>query len=98
MYTQRPLPPSRRSSPKRWVIGRRQDRTDRWGCRGRATAVATASFFTLAVLGIVAATPASASTVTVSNLNDSGPGSLRDAINQANNEGTNPGVDTITFQ
>jgi hypothetical protein len=34
------------------------------------------------------------STFTVSNTNDSGAGSLRDAINQAN---ANPGADTIVF-
>ncbi len=33
-------------------------------------------------------------TFSVANLNDAGPGSLRDAISQAN---TNPGADTITF-
>jgi hypothetical protein len=36
-----------------------------------------------------------ASNFTVTNLDDSGPGSLRDAIDQAN---TNPGADTIGFQ
>ena len=37
------------------------------------------------------------STLTVTNLNDSGAGSFRDAIAQANDEASNPGPDTITF-
>ena len=36
-------------------------------------------------------------TFTVTNLNDAGPGSLRDAIAQANDEGNHPGADTIVF-
>ena len=35
--------------------------------------------------------------LTVTNLNDSGSGSLRQAILDANNEGVNPGLDTINF-
>ena len=52
----------------------------------------------LATLGIVAASPAAASTLVVSNLNDQGTGSLRAAITAANDEGANPGPDTIAFQ
>src|SRR5689334_7708264 len=33
----------------------------------------------------------------VTNANDSGPGSLRDAIDQANDETANPGLDHIWF-
>jgi hypothetical protein len=40
------------------------------------------------------ATPA---TLTVTTLNDAGPGSLRDAITQANDEINHPGADTIVF-
>jgi IPT/TIG domain/S-layer homology domain len=40
------------------------------------------------------AVPLSAATFTVTNTNDSGAGSLRDSIEQAN---TNPGLDTIAF-
>lgn len=43
----------------------------------------------------LAAMPASAATFTVTNLNDSGAGSLRDAITQANGAA---GADVITFQ
>src|SRR5215212_7937035 len=48
-------------------------------------------------LGVAALTamPASAATFTVKNLNDTGAGSLRDAINQANGAA---GADVITFQ
>ena len=38
--------------------------------------------------------PASAATIQVTNGNDAGPGSLRDAVNQAN---AAPGADTVTF-
>jgi uncharacterized repeat protein (TIGR01451 family) len=43
----------------------------------------------------LATVPASAATFTVTNLNDTGPGSLRDAITQANGAA---GADVITFQ
>jgi hypothetical protein len=43
---------------------------------------------------IFAVSSAQAATITVANFNDSGPGSLRDAITQANNI---PGADIITF-
>jgi predicted outer membrane repeat protein len=57
-------------------------------------------FSMLATIGLVAgmlsvlAPPASAATFTVTNLNDAGAGSLRDAMNQANSI---LGSDTITF-
>ena len=54
--------------------------------------LATGAF---AVGALLASGPATAATFTVANLNDSGLGSLRDAITQAN---TTPGADTITFQ
>ena len=50
---------------------------------------------TLAVGALIAAAPAAAAGFQVTNLNDSGPGSLRDAVAQAE---ANPGADTITFQ
>jgi hypothetical protein len=48
----------------------------------------------LALLIWVASTPLAAATFTVTNTNDSGPGSLRQAILDAN---ANPGLDTIAF-
>jgi predicted outer membrane repeat protein len=45
-----------------------------------------------AALMLLVARPAHAATFTVTNTNDSGPGSLRQAIDQAN---SNPGADTI---
>ncbi len=62
----------------------------------RSGAIASAC----AILGLVVngtffpPTPVHALTVTVTNTNDAGPGSLRQAIVDAN---TNPGLDTITF-
>ena len=37
------------------------------------------------------------STFVVTNTNDAGPGSLRQAITDSNNDTSNPGVDTIDF-
>lgn len=54
------------------------------------TAAATAMAFGFAL----AAPCALANTFTVTTIGDSGPGTLRDALTQANN---NPGADTITF-
>jgi len=48
----------------------------------------------LALMVWAAAAPVAAATFTVTNTNDSGAGSLRDAITQANG---NPGADTIAF-
>ncbi len=56
----------------------------------RCGKLAIAGVFTL----IVSAVGVSAATITVTNTNDSGAGSLRDAINQAN---TNAQADTINF-
>jgi hypothetical protein len=49
----------------------------------------------LALVGLGLGTPAGASTFTVTNLNDAGPGSLRQAVLGAN---SNAGADLITFQ
>jgi hypothetical protein len=46
------------------------------------------------VLGLCLASAAGAATFTVTTTNDTGPGSLREAINDAND---NPGADTIAF-
>ena len=46
---------------------------------------------------MVASPARAAATFTVTTTDDSGSGSLREAINAANNETTNPGADTITF-
>ena len=49
----------------------------------------------MAVLLMTATNKAGAGTFTVTNLNDNGAGSLRQAITDAN---SNPGLDTINFQ
>ena len=48
-------------------------------------------------LGLAFAAPAPAAELEVINNMNAGAGSLREAIVQANNEGDNPGPDTITF-
>src|SRR5947207_13144987 len=51
---------------------------------------------TLAAIGaFMAAAPATAATFTVTNLNDAGAGSLRDAVSQAN---LAAGADSVAFQ
>ena len=58
-------------------------------------AIPNHKFFDAAILcAVFILTVCSAQAVTVSNLNDAGPGSLRDAITQAN---TTPGNDVINF-
>jgi hypothetical protein len=51
----------------------------------------------VALGALLAAGSASATTFTVTNLDDSGPGSLRDAITQANDQTLNAGPDIIDF-
>src|SRR5687768_357659 len=53
------------------------------------------SLFALALCAM--ALPARAATIEVSTTADTGAGSLRAAIETANNQTTNPGSDTITF-
>src|ERR1700692_4852981 len=53
-----------------------------------------ASVVAMAVVGMFVAGAASATTYTVTSANDSGPGSLRDAITQAN---ASPGNNTVRF-
>ena len=53
------------------------------------------SLFLLIVLAIFSLSAAQAATLTVTNLDDNGPGSLRQAILSAN---AAPGADTIVFQ
>ena len=61
----------------------------------RAKARAARKSSALAIGALLTAGSASAATFTVSNLNDSGSGSLRDAVSQANSAA---GADTIVFQ
>jgi trimeric autotransporter adhesin len=51
----------------------------------------------MTLIMLLAAKPTHASILTVTNTNDSGAGSLRQAILDANDEVANPGLDTITF-
>lgn len=51
----------------------------------------------LLLLMLALAGPSAAATFTVTNVNDAGAGSLREAMTAANDETTNPGADTISF-
>jgi hypothetical protein len=62
--------------------------------RAIAATFSKPGLFAAAAAGLALSPAAFAATYTVGNTNDSGAGSLRDAIAQAN---TNPGADTITF-
>ncbi len=73
---------------KRW-----SDRERKRLARRRRTVAATAAATGAAIA--IAAPSANAANFEVTNLNDTGAGSLRDAIDQANSAG---GADTITFQ
>lgn len=64
---------------------------DRYSFRGRHSLPAAAALLAALVISVV---PAHAAAFTVTNLDDSGPGSLRQAILDAN---ANPGADTIGF-
>ena len=66
--------------------------TERWFRRNRMRMMASGSAL---VAGAVAAPSAEAANFPVSNLNDAGAGSLRDAIDQAN---LAAGADDVTFQ
>ena len=79
---------ARASRRQRRAMEREQRRTANRG-------VAVASGAALALGTLAAGTPAAAATFQVTNLNDSGAGSLRDALFDAN---TLAGADTVTFQ
>src|SRR5262249_50827433 len=55
------------------------------------------AFSLLVALAAGVCSRAQAKTFTVMSAADSGPGTLRDALTQANDETTNPGLDTIDF-
>jgi len=74
----------------------RQRRRARERARRKQAQALLASGATLALgLGLGAGAPAEAATFTVTNLNDAGPGSLRQAISDANGAA---GPDLVTFQ
>jgi hypothetical protein len=80
------------SQRQRRVKERKRERTERWGpSKGQVIAGASIAMgATLAATG-----SAQAATFTVSNLNDDGAGSLRQAITDANNNGA--GSDDVVF-
>src|SRR5437762_10196774 len=103
MHMQRRLRAARGFRRTSWSFSGQRQPMDPWGRRSPRGTLAAALSVALAVVfaatfGGVSARAASASTLVVTNLNDSGAGSLRDAITQANNEATNPGRDNIAFR
>src|SRR5215207_10283021 len=67
-----------------------------WVGRARTFAFFALALVVVASIGVLAAKPAHASTITVTTTDDSGAGSLRQAIEDANSP-ANSGADTIEF-
>jgi uncharacterized repeat protein (TIGR01451 family) len=78
------------------IQGSRQQRRAAERAEKKARRHSTTLAGTLATIGaFMAAAPATAATFTVTNLNDAGAGSLRDAVAQAN---ASAGADSVLFQ
>ncbi|MFY9824168.1 MAG: choice-of-anchor Q domain-containing protein [Thermoanaerobaculia bacterium] len=86
--------PVRLSRQQRRALERARKKTSGGGSAQTGKILASGAALTLG-MGFGLGTPAEAATFTVTNLNDSGAGSLRQAISDANNAA---GPDVVTFQ
>src|SRR3954447_17937493 len=86
--------PVQLSRQQRRALERSRKKLTTGGASQAGKILASGAALTLG-MGFGLGTPAEAATFTVTNLNDSGPGSLRQAISDANNAA---GPDVVTFR